>query len=124
MFERSSVADSQEAETAGTARKCPESLPLRLSFVISAYNTAQRLIRFSDEKASFMFLFLGITLSIFGIRGDRILLIFIMLFLVFLATMVFSLFYASRSSPRASRRRWRTRDTAACTGVTTSYVIR
>ena len=83
-----------------------ESLSLRLAFVTSAYNTAQRMIRFSDEKASFVFLFFGIILSIFGVRGDRILLImggqarpggfralFIALFLLFLATMVFSLFF-------------------------------
>jgi len=81
---------------------------------MSAYNTAQRMIRFSDEKASFVFLFFGIILSIFGIRGDRILLIlggqikaggfralFVFLFLVFLATMVVSLSYGLQTiSPR------------------------
>jgi hypothetical protein len=91
-----------------------ESLSLHLTFVMSAYNTAQRMIRFSDEKASFVFLFFGIILSIFGIRGDRILLImggqikpggfrvlFIALFLVFLATMIGSLAYGLQTiSPR------------------------
>ncbi|HSB79880.1 MAG TPA: Pycsar system effector family protein [Candidatus Methylomirabilis sp.] len=92
------------------AENGPQSLPLRLAFVMSAYNTAQRMIRFSDEKASFVFLFFGIILSIFGIRGDRILLIlggqarpgsfralFIALFLLFLGTMVVSLFYGLRT---------------------------
>jgi len=46
---------------------------VRLTFAMSAHNTAQRMIRFSDGKASFAFLFFGIILSIFGIRGDRIL---------------------------------------------------
>lgn len=98
----------------GATEGSTESLPLRLSFVMSAYNTAQRMIRFSDEKASFVFLFFGIILSIFGIRGDRILLIlggrvqaggfrslFILLFLLFLATMILSLFYGLRTiAPR------------------------
>jgi len=79
--------------------------------VVSAFITAQGMIRFSDETASFVFLFSGIILSIFGIRGDRILLIlggpgpagglrflFIMLFLVFLATMVVSLFYGLKTN--------------------------
>jgi hypothetical protein len=79
------------------------------------------MIRFSDEKASFVFLFFGIILSIFGVRGDRILLImggkaqpggfralFVGLFLLFLTTMVISLFYGLRTivphlqSPRES----------------------
>jgi len=42
-----------------------ESLPLRLGFAMSAYNTVQRMIRFPDEQASFVFLFFGIILSIF-----------------------------------------------------------
>lgn len=81
---------------------------------MSAYNTAQRMIRFSDEKASFVFLFFGIILSIFGIRGDRILLIlggqarpggfrtlFTLLFLLFLTTMILSLFYGLQTiAPR------------------------
>lgn len=90
------------------------SLTLRLSFVMSAYSTAQQMIRFSDEKASFVFLFFGIILSIFGVRGDRILLIlggqagpaglraaFIAVFLVFLGTMITSLFYGLQTiTPR------------------------
>ena len=90
------------------------SLTLRLSFVMSAYSTAQQMIRFSDEKASFVFLFFGIILSIFGVRGDRILLIlggqagpaglraaFIAVFFVFLGTMITSLFYGLQTiSPR------------------------
>jgi hypothetical protein len=89
-------------------------LTLRLSFVMSAYSTAQQMIRFSDEKASFVFLFFGIILSIFGVRGDRILLIlggqagpaglraaFIAVFLVFLGTMITSLFYGLQTiTPR------------------------
>jgi hypothetical protein len=59
----------------GATKGSSESLPLRLSFVISAYNAAQWMIRFSDKKASFVFLFFGIILTIFGIRGDRILVI-------------------------------------------------
>ncbi len=95
-----------EAGPVEAAQCSTESLPLRLSFVMSAYNTAQWMIRFSDEKASFVFLFFGIILSVFGIRGDRILLIlggrvqgggfralFILLFLLFLVTMVLSLLY-------------------------------
>ena len=90
------------------------SLTLRLSFVMSAYSTAQQMIRFSDEKASFVFLFFGIILSIFGVRGDRILLIlggqagptglraaFIAVFLIFLGTMITSLFYGLQTiTPR------------------------
>jgi hypothetical protein len=81
---------------------------------MSAYSTAQQMIRFSDEKASFVFLFFGIILSIFGVRGDRILLIlggqagpaglraaFTAVFLVFLGTMITSLFYGLQTiTPR------------------------
>jgi hypothetical protein len=87
-----------------SAEIAADSLSLRLSFVTSAYTTAQQMIRFSDEKASFVFLFFGIILSIFGVRGDRILLIlggqagagvfralFLLVFLLFLATMIVSL---------------------------------
>lgn len=100
----------EDAEMIEMAENGPQSLPLRLTFVMSAYNTAQRMIRFSDEKASFVFLFFGIILSIFGVRGDRILLIlggqarpgsfralFIALFLLFLGTMVVSLLYGLRT---------------------------
>jgi hypothetical protein len=96
---------AESGELADPGGRTSQNLPLRLTFVMSAYNTAQRMIRFSDEKASFVFLFFGIILSVFGIRGDRILLIlggqghpgrfrtfFIILFLVFLTTMVLSLF--------------------------------
>ena len=110
----SKVEQPEGAEPSEAGRRCSESLPLRLSFVMSAYNTAQRMIRFSDEKASFVFLFFGIILSIFGIRGDRILVIlggrvqaggfralFILLFLLFLVTMVLSLFYGLQTiAPR------------------------
>ena len=57
MFERSSVADPQEAESAGTARNCPQrpaAVPEFRDFRLE-YGSA-------DD-------------SIFGIRGDRILLI-------------------------------------------------
>lgn len=64
----------------------PENLPLRLTIVVSAYNIALRMIRFSDDNASLVFLFLGILLSIFGIRGDRAQ--FSALFLLFLASMI------------------------------------
>lgn len=119
----------KDPEKAGPFRETEateENLSLRLSFVMSAYNTAQRMIRFSDEKASFVFLFFGIILSIFGIRGDRILLIlggrvqpggfralFILLFFLFLATMILSLFYGLRTiaprlqSPAADPKRQR-----------------
>jgi hypothetical protein len=103
MHKASGVDLATGDETTGAE---PGSLPLRLSFVTSAYTTAQQMIRFSDEKASFVFLFFGIILSIFGVRGDRILLIlggqagaggfrllFVGLFLLFLATMIVSLSY-------------------------------
>jgi hypothetical protein len=99
----------------GTAGGPTESLPLRRRFVMSAYNTAQRMIRFSDGEAIFFSLFFGILLSIFGIRGDRILLnqggraraggfraLFI---LVFLATMILSLFHGLQTiAPRLASR--------------------
>ncbi|MFI5339240.1 MAG: hypothetical protein ACHQ7N_05330 [Candidatus Methylomirabilales bacterium] len=111
------VESPEGCGSVGATKGSTESLPLRLSFAMSAYNTAQRMIRFSDEKASFVFLFFGITLSIFsifGIRGDRILVIlggriqaggfralFILLFLLFLATMILSLFYGLQTiAPR------------------------
>ncbi len=100
------VESPEEFRSVGATKVSTESLPLRLGFAMSAYNTAQRMIRFSDEKASFVFLFFGIILSIFGVRGDRILVVlggriqaggfralFILLFLLFLATMILSLFY-------------------------------
>ena len=75
MFQGTSVGASEGTESAGRWEKWAGSLPRRLSFVVSAFITAQGMIRFSDETASFVFLFSGIILSIFGIRGDRILLI-------------------------------------------------
>ncbi len=66
---------SERAESAETGGKRAASLLVHLGIVGSAYNTPQQMIRFSDEKESFSFLFFVIILSIFGIRGDRILLI-------------------------------------------------
>ena len=73
MFERGSVRAPRSPESAGTTGTWRERSLLHLGFVISASHTAQELIRFSGEKTSF--LFLAISMSIFGIRGDRILLI-------------------------------------------------
>jgi len=79
--------------------------------MISASHTAQGLIRFSGEKTCF--LFLAISMSIFGIRGDRILLmpadqvraggfrfLFNLLLLTLLATMVVSLLYGLKTIAR------------------------
>ena len=84
-------------ESAGTTGTWRDRSELHLSFMISASNTAQGMIRVSGEKTSLVFFAIG--LSIFGIRGDRILLIqadqvgaggfrflFNLLFLMFLAT--------------------------------------
>lgn len=49
--------------------------PLWADFLVAAYNTAQQMIRSSNNRVTFVFLFFGINLSIFGIRGDRILVI-------------------------------------------------
>ena len=73
MFERGSVGAPMPPESAGTTGTWRERSLLHRSFVISAPNTAQRMIRVSGEKTSFVFL--AISLSIFGIQGDRILLI-------------------------------------------------
>ncbi len=102
--------DATRSRAAGLTAEGTQSLSLRLTFVMSAYDTAQRMIRFSDEKASFVFLFFGILLSIFGIRGDRILLmlggqarpgtyrlLFIALFLIFLLTMVMALLHGLKT---------------------------
>ena len=85
-------------ESAGTTGTWRDRSLLHLSFMISASNTGQGMIRVSGEKTSFVFC--AISLSIFGIRGDRILLIqadqvgaggfrflFNLLFLMFLATL-------------------------------------
>ena len=100
------VENMEGTGSMGTGAGSTEGLPLRLSFVMSAYNTAQRMIRFSGERASFVFLFFGIILSILGIRGDRVLLIlggraqtggfralFILLFVSFLVMMSLFLLY-------------------------------
>lgn len=75
MFQRGSVGASEGAESVGTRGRLAASLPLCLSCVVSAYNPAQQMVRLADEKASFIFPFFGINLSIFGIWGDRILFI-------------------------------------------------
>jgi hypothetical protein len=98
-----SVVEHEKAESVKAARCCTKSQPLRLNFVMSPYNTVQRMIRFSDGKASFVFLFFGSILSIFDIQGDRVLLIlggqiqargfralFILVFLLFLMTIALS----------------------------------
>ena len=109
-----SHSDLDPEQTGEKTGRQAGSLTLRLSFVMSAYTTAQQMIRFSDEKASFVFLFFGIILSIFGVRGDRILLIlggqvgpaglraaFVVVFFVFLGTMITSLFYGLQTiTPR------------------------
>lgn len=102
MVERDSVWASKPPESAGMTGTWRERSLLHLRFVISASNTAQPMTRFSGGKTSFVFF--AISLSIFGIQGDRILLIladqvraggfrflFNLLFLMFLAIMVVSL---------------------------------
>jgi len=86
MLEVGTIGQPDRTGTRGKAAGSPENLPLRLTIVVSAYNIALRMIRFSDDNASLVFLFLGILLSIFGIRGDRAQ--FSALFLLFLATMI------------------------------------
>lgn len=75
MYEVGSATASQGRKSAGTVGKWPESLPVCLGFVMSSSKTAQRMTRFPDDKARFVFPFYGIILSIFGIRGGQILLI-------------------------------------------------
>ncbi len=83
---------------------------LKLSFLISAYNTAQRMIWFSDQKASFIVIYYGILLSMLGTRVDHLLAFFrapgaalgpravlVGLGVAFLATMVHSLVYTLRT---------------------------
>jgi hypothetical protein len=83
---------------------------LQLTFLISAYNTAQRMIWFSDQKASFIVIYYGILLSMLGTRVERLLAFFrapeaalaprVALALVgcaFVASMVYSLSYAIHS---------------------------
>ncbi len=114
MFQRASVGASEKTESAEMGGGRGASLLLHLGIVGSAYNTPQQMIRFSDEKESFNFLFFVIILSIFGIRGGRNLLILggpdpagwllflsIVLLQVFLPTMVISMFYGPKSiAPR------------------------
>lgn len=83
---------------------------LQLTFLMSAYNTAQRMIWFSDQKASFIVIYYGILLSMLGPRVERLLGFFrapraavapraalVLLGVAFLATMVFALIYALRT---------------------------
>lgn len=87
-----------------------ETAPLKLTFLISAYNTAQRMIWFSDQKASVIVISYGILLSMLGPRVDRILaafrgaggphlshVTFVILAAAFLVSRVVSLFYALRT---------------------------
>ena len=93
-----------------TAVRPAESALLKLSFLISAYNTAQRMIWFSDQKASFIVIYYGILLSMLGTRVERQLGAFrapdsafalrallVTLGLAFVASMVFSLVYTLRT---------------------------
>lgn len=48
-------------------------MDLKLDFVLSAYTTAQSMIRFSDQKAALIFLFYGIFLALLGLRVGRLL---------------------------------------------------
>jgi hypothetical protein len=87
-----------------------EAAPLQLMFLISAYNTAQRMIWFSDQKASIIIIYYGILLSMLGTRVDRFTLFFrapeaalvpraalVLLGCAFLATMVYAVLYALRT---------------------------
>ncbi len=83
---------------------------LKLSFLTSAYNTAQQMIWFSDQKASFIVIYYGILLSMLGIRMEHLLNFFrapggavapraalVLLGLAFLATMVYGLVHTLRT---------------------------
>ena len=82
---------------------------LRLDFLLSAYNTAQSMNRFSDQKASIVFVLHGILLALLGTRLGRLVeairtpnlgllaLLGFLLFLLFLGLMVHSLMYALRT---------------------------
>lgn len=87
-----------------------QTAPLKLGFLISAYNTAQRMIWFSDQKASVIVIYYGILLSMLGPRVDRGLTFLraadagvppraalVGLMLAFLASMAVSLSYALRT---------------------------
>ncbi len=82
----------------------------KLNFVISSYNTAQNMIRFSDEKATVVFIFYGILLALLGSRADRVIaalkspgmggvltIVTILLFFAFLGFMIYGLVYALRT---------------------------
>jgi pycsar effector protein len=82
---------------------------LRLDFVVSAYDTAQSMIRFSDQKASMVFVFHGILLALLGIRMGRLAEVIrtyelgilstggLLLLAAFLGCMAYSLMYALRT---------------------------
>ena len=82
----------------------------KLNFLISAYNTAQNMIRFSDEKATVVFIFYGVLLALLGARADRVIaalkapgmggvltIVTVLLFFAFLAFMIYGLVYALRT---------------------------
>jgi hypothetical protein len=81
----------------------------KLRFVISAYDTAQSMIKFSDEKATVVFILYGVLLMLLGTRADLVvkfirdpsfspLAIFVGAgFVVFLATAIYALIYALRT---------------------------
>ena len=83
---------------------------LKLSFLISAYNTAQRMIWFSNQKARFIVIYYGILLSMLGVRVERLRHFFggpggpiapratlVFLGVAFLATMVYALVQTLRT---------------------------
>ncbi len=97
------------AETLREARP-GEASPLQLMFLISAYNTAQRMIWFSDQKASIIIIYYGILLSMLGARVDRFTHFFrapeaalapraalVLVGCAFLASMIYAVLYALRT---------------------------
>ncbi len=85
-------------------------MELKLNFLTSAYNTAQNMIRFSDEKATVVFVFYGILLALLGSRAERMIaalkapgmggalaILSVLLFFGFLGLMIYSLMYAMRT---------------------------
>ncbi len=82
----------------------------KLNFLISAYNTAQNMIRFSDEKATVVFIFYGVLLALLGSRADKVIaalkgpgmggglaVVTVLLFFAFLGLMIYGLVYALRT---------------------------
>ncbi len=82
----------------------------KLNFLISAYNTAQNMIRFSDEKATVVFIFYGVLLALLGSRTDKVIaalkgpgmggalaVVTVLLFFAFLGLMIYGLVYALRT---------------------------